>query len=67
MSKFITVTDATTDPKDFVGIELEQTGTDGEIVAAVFVTNEVNGFGWPVGCQISGPLKKLADGKYGAA
>lgn len=66
MSKFVTVTDATSNPKDFVGIELES-AADGGIVAAVFVTDEVNGFGWPVGCQISGPLKKLADGKYGAA
>lgn len=65
MSKFITVTDATASLKDFVGIELEPAGDD-KIIAAVFVTDEDNGFGWPAGCQISGPLKKLPDGKYGA-
>lgn len=61
----ITVTDATDNPKDFKALELEQAGDD-KIIAAVFVTDENNGFGWPVGCQISGPLKKRPDGKYGA-
>lgn len=60
----ITVTDATDNPKDFKGIELEKDGD--RIKAAVFVTDPENGFGWPVGCQISDWLKALPGGKYGA-
>lgn len=63
---FVTVSDETSHPKEFLGLLLGPCGAVGETQwVATFVTDSENGFGWPVGCAVN-ELKHLGDGKFGA-
>ena len=69
MPKYVTVSDERegADLRQFVGILLqdEDPPVGEQANVAAFVTDNDNGFGWPVGFQVA-TLKLLGDGNYGS-